>query len=47
MFVGITLLAHAYGIVPNDAETVVSQIARAHVRRPRLAYYLRAGRRRC
>ena len=29
MFVGITLLAHAYGIVPNDAETVVSQIARA------------------
>jgi amino acid transporter len=29
MFIGITLLAHAYGIVPNDAETVVSQIARA------------------
>jgi amino acid transporter len=29
MFVGITLLAHAYGIVPNDSETVVSQIARA------------------
>ena len=29
MFTGITLLAHAYGIVPNDAETVVSQIARA------------------
>ena len=29
MFLGITLLAHAYGIVPNDAETVVSQIARA------------------
>jgi amino acid transporter len=29
MFVGITLLAHAYEIVPNDAETVVSQIARA------------------
>jgi amino acid transporter len=29
MFMGITLLAHAYGIVPNDAETVVSQIARA------------------
>jgi amino acid transporter len=29
MFVGITLLAHAYGIVPNDTETVVSQIARA------------------
>jgi len=29
MFIGITLLAHAYGIVPNDDETVVSQIARA------------------
>ncbi len=29
MFVGITLLAHAYAIVPNDSETVVSQIARA------------------
>ncbi len=28
MFLGITLLAHAYGIVPNDAETVISQIAR-------------------
>ena len=29
MFVGITLLSHAYAIVPNDSETVVSQIARA------------------
>jgi amino acid transporter len=29
MFMGITLLAHAYQILPNDAETVVSQIARA------------------
>jgi amino acid transporter len=29
MFIGITLLAHAYAIVPNDTETVVSQIARA------------------
>jgi amino acid transporter len=28
MFTGITLLAHAYAIVPNDSETVVSQIAR-------------------
>jgi amino acid transporter len=28
MFVGITLLAHAFGIVPSDTETVVSQIAR-------------------
>ncbi len=29
MFSGITLLAHAYGIVPADTETVVSQLARA------------------
>ena len=29
MFMGITLLAHAYSVVPNNAETVVSQIARA------------------
>jgi amino acid transporter len=29
MFLGITLLAHAYAIVPNDVETVVSQVARA------------------
>ena len=28
MFVGITLLAHAYHVIPSDQETVVSQIAR-------------------
>lgn len=28
MFMGITLLAHAYGVVPSQTETVVSQIAR-------------------
>jgi len=28
MFIGITLLAHAYGILPSETETVVSQIAR-------------------
>jgi amino acid transporter len=28
MFVGITLLAHAYQVVPSERETVVSQIAR-------------------
>src|SRR5215208_620970 len=28
MFIGITLLAHAYGIIPSESETVVSQIAR-------------------
>ena len=29
MFMGITLLAHAIGIVPSETETVVSQIGRA------------------
>lgn len=28
MFIGITLLAHAYGVIPSDTETVVSQLAR-------------------
>lgn len=28
MFMGITLLAHAYNIVPSETETVISQIAR-------------------
>jgi amino acid transporter len=28
MFMGITLLAHAYGIIPSENETVVSQIVR-------------------
>jgi amino acid transporter len=28
MFLGITLLAHAYGVIPREAETVVSQVAR-------------------
>ena len=28
MFMGITLLAHAYNIIPSETETVVSQIAR-------------------
>jgi hypothetical protein len=39
MFIGITLLAHAYGIIPNDAETVVSQIARATFGGRDWAYY--------
>ena len=29
MFMGITLLAHAYALVPNETETIVSQLARA------------------
>jgi amino acid transporter len=40
MFVGITLLAHAYGVVPTGDETVVSQIARATFGGRGLAYYL-------
>ena len=39
MFVGITLLAHAYHIVPSDRETVISQIARALVGGRNAAYY--------
>jgi amino acid transporter len=38
-FAGITLLAHAYGIVPNDQETVVSQLARAVFGGRGVAYY--------
>jgi hypothetical protein len=40
MFVGITLLAHAYGVVPNEEETVVSQIARATFGGRGVPYYL-------
>ena len=40
MFVGITLLAHAYHIVPTDTETVVSQIARGDFGGRGLPYYL-------
>jgi amino acid transporter len=44
MFMGITLLAHAYQVVPNDAETVVSQIARAVFGGRGWAYYtIQAG----
>jgi amino acid transporter len=39
MFVGITLLAHAFGIVPSDTETVVSQIARGTLGGRTLPYY--------
>jgi amino acid transporter len=28
MFMGITLLAHAYGVIPSETETVISQVAR-------------------
>jgi len=39
MFTGITMLAHAYQIIPNNAETVVSQIARATFGGRGWAYY--------
>ncbi len=39
MFMGITLLAHAYHIVPIETETVVSQIARATFGGRGVAYY--------
>ncbi|MDO8793462.1 MAG: APC family permease [Vicinamibacterales bacterium] len=39
MFVGITLLAHAYDVVPNETETVVSQIARLTFGGPGVLYY--------
>jgi amino acid transporter len=39
MFLGITLLAKAYGIVPNDHETVVSQLARGVFAGRGIAYY--------
>jgi amino acid transporter len=40
MFLGITLLAHAYRITPNEQETVVSQLARAVFHGRGLPYYL-------
>jgi amino acid transporter len=39
MFVGITLLAHAYQIRPSETETVVSQLARGVFDNRGLAYY--------
>jgi amino acid transporter len=39
MFLGITLLAHAYGVVPSETETVISQIARTSFGGGTLLYY--------
>jgi len=39
MFLGITLLAHAYHVIPNERETVVSQLARAVFGERGPAYY--------
>ncbi|MGH9314236.1 MAG: APC family permease [Vicinamibacterales bacterium] len=43
MFVGITLLAHAYEIIPSERETVVSQLARGIFNGRGLMYYLVQG----
>ncbi|MCC7416896.1 MAG: APC family permease [Acidobacteria bacterium] len=40
MFLGITLLAHAYQIIPSQTETVVSQLARGVFGERGIAYYL-------
>jgi amino acid transporter len=39
MFVGITVLAHAYRVVPSETETVISQIARGTFGGRGLPYY--------
>ena len=40
MFVGITMLAHAYKVVPNSAESGMSQLGRAIFGGPNVFYYL-------
>ena len=40
MFVGITVLAHLYQVVPNTAESGVSQLGRAIFGGPNILYYL-------
>jgi hypothetical protein len=40
VFVGITLLGHAYGVLPSEQETVVSQIARGVFGGRGVPYYL-------
>ena len=40
MFVGITMLAHVYRVVPNSAESGISQLGRAIFGGPNILYYL-------
>ena len=40
MFLGITVLAHAYGVIPSAQETVVSQLARGVFDGRGIPYYL-------
>jgi len=42
MFIGLSFLAHRYGIVPNATETVVSQIARTIVGHNFFYYFIQA-----
>ncbi len=42
MFIGLSFLAHRYGIVPNDKETVVSQIARTIIGHGFFYYFIQA-----
>ena len=39
MFLGVTFLAHAYGVIPSETETVVSQLARGTFGSGSLLYY--------
>ena len=39
MFLGITLLAHAFGVMPNEEETIVSQLARGMFGERGVPYY--------
>jgi amino acid transporter len=43
MFVGITVLAHAYRVVPNSSESGISQMGRAILGHNLLYYLLQAG----
>jgi amino acid transporter len=40
MFMGVSILAHAYGVVPSESETVLSQIARGVFGGRGVPYYL-------
>ncbi|MGI8858041.1 MAG: APC family permease [Thermomicrobiales bacterium] len=42
MFIGLSFLAHRYGIVPNPQETVVSQIARTIIGHNFFYYFIQA-----
>ncbi|MEO8683184.1 MAG: APC family permease, partial [Vicinamibacterales bacterium] len=43
MFLGISMLAHAYAVVPSETETVVSQLARGVFGGRNLLYYIVQG----